>query len=145
MYQQIDQSKLPIQGENSLCISEIKKGSKKSHVFRNILIEFGYSKFDSSGLKGEFCYDSYYKDLKLENELKYTLYCYCYDLKEIMEDPELFEFSLECQIESEKGVLQIESVQWNFINPISARENLKYFENRIESIWEILGSKKFPG
>jgi hypothetical protein len=61
-----------------------------------------------------------------------------------MEDPELFEFSLECQIESEKGVLQIESVQWNFVNPISARENLKYFEDKIESIWSILGGKKFP-
>lgn len=62
-----------------------------------------------------------------------------------MDDPELFEFSLECQVESEKGVLQIESVQWNFINTITARENLKYFEEKISSIWEILGSKKFPG
>lgn len=61
-----------------------------------------------------------------------------------MDDPELFEFSLECQIESEKGVLQMESVQWNFIHPITARENLRYFEEKIELIWEILGSKNFP-
>ncbi len=144
MSQQINQSKLPIQGENSLYIKEIQKGSKDSHIFRNILIESGYSKFDAKPVKGDICYDAYYKYFKTGEDLKYTIYCYCYDLKNIIDDPELFEFTFECQIESERGIIGIESIQWNFTNPNAAKSNLIFFEEKMEMLWINLGSKKFP-
>lgn len=80
----------------------------------------------------------------MDKDLKYTIYCYCYDLKDIMEDPELFEFCFECQIETGKGVVGIESVQWNFTNPAESKINLEYFQEKVDIIWKSFGSKKFP-
>lgn len=143
MYQQTDLLKSNIQGENSLYISDIQKGGCNSHIFRNILIENGYSKFNGIHIKGDLCYDSYYKDFRSENFLNYTIYCYCYDLKDLMDDPELFEFSFECQIESGRGIFGIEAIQWNFTNSNEAKKNLKFLEEKIEEIWKLMGSNKF--
>jgi hypothetical protein len=61
-----------------------------------------------------------------------------------MENSELFEFSFEVQIESDRGILGIESIQWDFRNPMNAKENLNYFQTKIEKIWQELGKKYFP-
>lgn len=61
-----------------------------------------------------------------------------------MDEPELLEFGLECQIESEKGIIGLESVQWNFINLNEVKSNIEYFEKKIDEIWKILGNKNFP-
>jgi hypothetical protein len=144
MFQQTNQSKLPIQGENSLYISDIQKGSNNSHIFRNLLVDYGYIKFEGKTLKGDNCYDAYYKYFKTGEDLKYTIYCYCYDFKNILDDPELFEFVFESQIESERGIIGIESIQWDFTNTNEAKSNLIFFQEKIEMIWTSLGSKKFP-
>lgn len=107
-------------------------------------MESGFSKFDTGKNKGDFCYAGYYKFVKSGEDLKYVIYCYCYDFKEIMKDPELLEFSLECQIESEKGIFGLESIQWDFTNPETAKQNLDYYQQKIEEIWKVLGSNRFP-
>jgi hypothetical protein len=130
--------------EGFLSICELQTGSPNSYIFRNILVSEGYSRFDGQKIKGEFCYDSYSKEFLDGNNLKYTIYCYCYDLAKVMENSELFEFSFEVQIESDRGILGIESIQWDFRNPMNAKENLNYFQTKIEKIWQELGKKYFP-
>lgn len=132
-----------MQEKNSLSINQIQKGSNTSIFLRALLVSKKYKNFDGAKLKGEFCYDAYYKDFQNESGLKYTIYCYCYDLKSIVEDPELFEFSLEVQIESEKGIIGFEAIQWDFRTPQRATENLEYFESRAETIWQQFGGKPF--
>jgi hypothetical protein len=131
--------------ESFISIDELHTGSANSYIFRNILISEGYLKFDAQKIKGDFCYDAYLKEFSEGAKLKYTIYCYCYDLRKVMEDHELFEFCFEVQIESEKGIFGIESIQWDFRNPINAKENLNYFQTKIEKIWQELGKKYFPG
>jgi len=143
MYQETNQSKLDIPGENSLYINQIQKGSYNSTVFRNLLIANKYKSFEGKKIKGDLCYDSYYKDFSNNDGLKYTIYCYCYDLKEITENPEIFEFSFEAQIESERGIIGFESVQWDFRTPELAENNLKYFESKSDIIWKEFGEKLF--
>ena len=130
--------------EGFISIDSLQTGSQNSHIFRNILISEGYLKFDAQKIKGEFCYDAYLKEFTEANNLKYTIYCYCYDLKKVMDESELFEFCFEVQIESERGILGIESIQWDFRNPTNAKENLNYFQNKIEKIWQEVGKKYFP-
>ena len=49
--------------ENFLSINNIKKGtSQVSDSFRKKLVEMGYRKFDGKPIKGEVCYDAYFKD-----------------------------------------------------------------------------------
>ena len=144
MFQQTNQSNSTTQGENFLFIKDLQTGSTHSHIFRNILIEFGYTKFDAKSIKGDICYDAYFKDFKSRDELKFTIFCYCYELKGIVEDPELLEFELECQIETERGVIGIQSVQWNFTNRVDAKTNLEYFQAKMDLIWTSFGAKSFP-
>jgi hypothetical protein len=61
-----------------------------------------------------------------------------------MEDSDLFEFVFESQIESGRGIIGIESVQWDFTLPSEAKENLLYFQEKINKIWESFGENKFP-
>lgn len=144
MFQQTNQSNSTTPGENFLFIKDLQIGSSHSHIFRNILVESGYSKFDAKSIKGDICYDAYFKDFKIDNELKFTIFCYCYELKGIVDDPELLEFELECQIETHRGVIGIESVQWNFTNYSDAKTNLEYFEDKINLFWTSVGSHFFP-
>jgi hypothetical protein len=144
MFKKIDQSKLDIQEESFLSIDSLKTGSHDSYIFRNILVDHGYTKFDAKKFKGDLCYDAYFKDFRKGNDTKYTIFCYCYDLKEIMEDSDLFEFVFESQIESGRGIIGIESVQWDFTLTLEAKENLLYFQEKINKIWESFGENKFP-
>lgn len=144
MFEPTTQFQSITKGESFITIDGLHTGSPNSYIFRNILISGGYTKFDGEKIKGEFCYDAYLKEFKESKNLKYTIYCYCYDLRKIMEDPELFEFVFEVQMETERGIIGIETVQWNFIHPIDAKENLYYFESKIQKIWKELGGKNFP-
>ncbi len=130
--------------ESSISIESLQTGSANSYIFRNILISSGYLRFDAKKIKGDFCYDAYTKEFMDQDKLKYTIYCYCYDLKQVIEDPELFEFTFEVQLESDRGILGIESIQWDFTNPLKGKENLHFFEDRIEKIWQLVGQKLFP-
>jgi hypothetical protein len=130
--------------ENSLSINNMKKGSDVSDSFRKKLIELGYRKFDGKPIKGEICYDAYFKDFNSEDKLKYTIYCYCYDLKEIVENPEIFEFSFETQINAGAGMIGLESIQWDFRTNESSEFNISFFEKSVEKVWESLGGRNFP-
>ena len=130
--------------ENFLSINGLKKGDHNSVLVRNIFVSNGYKKFDGKRIKGQLCYDAYYKEFTEKDFLKYTIYFYCYDLKEIVQNSDLLEFSFETQIESKMGVLGIESIQWNFTDSRKASENIDFFEQRIEETWKIFGSKPFP-
>lgn len=129
--------------ENSLYINQIQKESHNSVLFRNLLVSKKYRSFDGKKLKGDLCYDAYYRDFTNESGLKYTIYCYCYDLKGITENPEVFEFSLEVQIETERGIIGFEAIQWDFRDIKIAENNLKYFESKSEIIWKEFGGKNF--
>lgn len=130
--------------ENSFTLSEVQKSSHFSLAFRNVLVSNGYKKFDGKAVKGDFCYDSYYKYVEDNNELKYIIYCYCYNLKMILDESDTFEFNFEVQLESERGIIEFSSVQWDFRTIEIAKENMEYFEEKSESIWKIFGSKKYP-
>lgn len=130
--------------DNFLSISNLKKESHNSVLVRNIFVTKGYKKFDGKRIKGDLCYDAYYKEFVEDNSLKYTIYLYCYDLKEIVPDPDLLEFSFETQIESKRGVLGIESIQWDFTNCNNVPETIDFFEQRIEETWKIFGGNPFP-
>ena len=59
-------------------------------------------------------------------------------------DPEAFEFVLESQLETNKGLIGIESVQWIFNDSEQAFNNIRYFENLVDNNWIFGGSNKFP-
>jgi hypothetical protein len=130
--------------ENFLSIDKIKKGSQISDSFRKKLIEIGYHKFDGKSLKGQICYDAYYKDFNDEENLKYTIYCYCYDLDGMVEKPELFEFAFEVQINAGVGIIGLEAIQWDFRTEESSILNIKYFEKKVDDVWKSLGGINFP-
>ena len=130
--------------ENFLSIDKIKKGSQISDSFRKKLIEIGYHKFDGKSLKGQMCYDAYYKDFNDEENLKYTIYCYCYDLDGMVEKPELFEFAFEVQINAGVGIIGLEAIQWDFRTEESSILNIKYFEKKVDDVWKSLGGINFP-
>ena len=141
----ISQSNWNTKEENFLSINDIGKNLSHSIFFRNVLVENGYKKFDAKKIKGDFCYDAYYKDFEDDsNKLKYTIYCYCYDLKNLVENSELLEFSFEVQINSERGIISIETIQWNFRTGLSSKNNLGYLEKKCDEIWKILGCNNFP-
>ena len=130
--------------ENFLSINKMQKGSDLSDSFRKKLVEMGYHKFDGKPLKGEICYDAYYKDFNNGDDLKYTIYCYCYDLKGVVEKHEVFEFSFEVQLNAGMGIIGLEAIQWDFRTEESAILNIKYFEKRVDIVWESLGGINFP-
>jgi hypothetical protein len=113
--------------EGSLSINNIQKTTPVSDSFRKKLVELGYRKFDGKPIKGEICYDAYYKDFNVEKELKYTIYCYCYDLKGMLDNPELFEFAFETQINAGAGVIGLEAIQWDFRTEESSEFNIRFF------------------
>ena len=130
--------------ENFLSINKMQKGSSVSDSFRKKLVELGYRKFDGKPLKGEICYDAYHKDFSTEENLNYTIYCYCYDLKGIVENPEIFEFSFEVQLNAGAGIIGLESIQWDFRTEEDALFNVKFFEAKVNDVWKALGAIKFP-
>lgn len=131
--------------ENFLSINSIKKGtSEVSDSFRKKLIELGYRKFDAKSIKGEICYDAYFKDFKSDGSSNYTIYCYCYDLNDIVPNPEMFEFSFEVQINAGLGIIGLEAIQWDFKTEESAEFNIGFFEEKVEVVWKALGGLKFP-
>lgn len=130
--------------ENLLSINNIKKVSDVSDSFRKKLVEIGYRKFDGKPIKGEICYDSYHKDFSDDEGLNYTIYCYCYDLNGIVENPEIFEFSFEVQINAGAGMIGLESIQWDFRTEEDAIFNIEFFESKVNDVWKALGSIKFP-
>jgi hypothetical protein len=139
----IDQSRWNTEKENFISVDDLSKNLGYSQIFRNFLCSRGYTKFDGKKLKGDFCYDAYYKDFFEDSDLKYTIYCYCYDLKGLVETPEVLEFSLEVQIESLEGVISFETTQWDFRIKYEAERKMEYFEKSCDDIWKIFGSKKF--
>jgi len=130
--------------ENSLSISKIKKSSLISESFRKKLVEVGYRRFDGKKLKGDICYDAYFKDFMNGKDLGYTLYCYCYDLTGIIENPEIFEFSFEVQINAGIGMIGLESIQWDFKTEENAEFNIEFFEKKVNDVWKALGAINFP-
>jgi len=130
--------------ENFLSIDKMQKGSEVSDFFRKKLVEIGYHKFDGKPIKGEICYDAYYKDFGDEEGLNYTIYCYCYDLKGMVENPEIFEFAFEVQLNAGLGIIGMEAIQWDFRTIQDSILNVRYFEKKIEDVWEALGKIKFP-
>lgn len=131
--------------ENSLSINNIKKGtSEVSDSFRKKLVELGYRKFDAKPIKGEICYDAYFKDFTSDNESNYTIYCYCCDLNGIVPNPQFFEFSFEVQLNAGIGIIGLETIQWDFKTVESAEFNIIFFEKKIEDVWKALGGIKFP-
>jgi len=129
---------------NLLSINKMKSATPVSDSFRKKLVEMGYSKFDGKPLKGEICYDAYYKDFKDKKDLKYTIYCYCYDLKDVVENPEVFEFTFEVQLNAGIGIIGLEAIQWDFRTEELAKFNIMFFERRVDDVWKALGGMKFP-
>lgn len=144
MSQQTDQSKSDFPKESFLLIDELQKGTDTSGFFRKLLVSKKYIKFDAKKIKGDTCYDAYYKDFENEKGLKYSIYCYCYDLKELVENPEAFEFSFEVQLETGRGIIGIETIQWDFRKNVDSLINIEFFEKKIEQIWEAFDSINFP-
>lgn len=131
--------------ESSLSINNIKKGtSPVSDSFRKKLVEMGYRKFDAKSIKGEICYDAYFKDFNSDDSADYTIYCYCLDLNGIVPNPEFFEFSFEVQLNAGIGIIGLEAIQWDFKTEESAEFNIIFFEEKVRDVWKALGSKKFP-
>lgn len=125
---------------------DLKKDQSNSVILRSILSEKKYTKFDGKKLKGDLCYDAYFKEFLDEKGLRYTIYCYCYntkELKSLTDSYELLEFSFEVQIESIKGIIGFEAIQWDFTSGDKAKESIKYFEDKSEEIWKIFGSNHF--
>lgn len=130
--------------ENFLFIEELQKGTDTSGFFRKLLVFKKYIKFDGKKIKGEVCYDAYYKDFENEKGLKYTIYCYCYDYKDLVDNPENFEFCFEVQLNTGRGIIGVEAIQWDFGTNPDSLINIEFFEKKIEEIWEKFDSLNFP-
>lgn len=140
----MSQLKLNTQGINSLSLNKIKKDLTRSEKIRELLLSLGYSPFNAKNIKGDKCYSGYYKEFFNNSEYIYSIYCYCYDLTGLVDNPEMFEFVLEAQLETERGLIGLESVQWIFKNTEEAFNNIRYFENLVNNNWIFTGSNKFP-
>ena len=130
--------------ENFLFIEELQKGTDTSGFFRKLLVFKKYIKFDGKKIKGEVCYDAYYKDFQNEKGLKYTIYCYCYDYKGLVDNPENFEFCFEVQLNTGSGIIGVEAIQWDFGTNPKSLINIEFFEKKIDEIWEKFDSLNFP-
>lgn len=131
--------------ENTILISSIQKNVSFSAIFRNYLVSQGYEKLNNNEIKGDLCYDSYYKDfLDDVGNIGFTVFCYCYDLREIVEDHEKYQFVFESQMESGRGIIGIETIQWVSKDLEEAIINVKYFENKNWEIYKIMGSFPLP-
>jgi len=140
----MSQLKLNTLGINSLSLNDVKKDLTRSEKIRELFISIGYKPFSAKEIKGEKCYSAYYKEFYNESDYIYSIYCYCYNFNGLIENPEKFEFVLESQIETEKGLIGLESVQWLFGNKEEAFNNIRYFENLVKKNWIFGGSNKFP-
>ena len=141
----MNQLKLNTQRVNSLSLNDVKKDLTKSEKIRELLLSMGYNPFNAKELKGEKCYSAYYKEFYNDNnDYKYSICCYCYNFSGLVENPEAFEFVLESQLETNKGLIGIESVQWIFNDSEQAFNNIRYFENLVDNNWIFGGSNKFP-
>jgi len=140
----MSQLKLNTQGINSLSLNKIKKDLTRSEKIRELLLSLGYSPFNAKNIKGDKCYSGYYKEFFNNSDYIYSIYCYCYDLTGLVDNPEMFEFGLETQLETERGLIGLESVQWIFKNTEEAFNNIRYFENLVNNNWIFTGSNKFP-
>lgn len=140
----MSQLKLNTQGINSLSLNKIKKDLTRSEKIRELLLSLGYSPFNAKNIKGDKCYSGYYKEFFNGADYIYSIYCYCYDLTGLVDNPEMFEFGLETQLETERGLIGLESVQWIFKNTEEAFNNIRYFENLVNNNWIFTGSNKFP-
>lgn len=140
----MSQLKLNTQGINSLSLNKIKKDLTRSEKIRELLLSLGYSPFNAKNIKGDKCYSGYYKEFFNDSDYIYSIYCYCYDLTGLVDNPQIFEFVLEAQLETERGLIGLESVQWIFENKEEAFNNIRYFENLVNNNWIFTGSNKFP-
>lgn len=125
--------------QNSLSISKIQEGSDRISHFKNTLVVKGFSKFDASALNKNYCYDSYSKEFLEEDRLKYIIICYFYNLKGVYEFPEAFEFSFETQIETDMGIISIESTQWVLTTREKSESLINYFQDKTELMWKLSG------
>jgi hypothetical protein len=62
----------------------------------------------------------------------------------MLDNPELFEFAFETQINAGAGVIGLEAIQWDFRTEESSEFNIRFFENRVDAVWKSFGSIKFP-
>jgi hypothetical protein len=132
--------------ENTILISEIRKNVSFSAVFRNYIISIGYSKLPVSDIKikGELCYDGYYRDYKdNDGDIIYTIYCYCYDFRGIIDQYEKMQFIFESQLQTMCGIIGMETIQWVSDDIEKSIINLKFFENSTQKTSEALGKIKF--
>lgn len=124
---------------DSLSFSKIQKNSDRISHFKNVLIRNNYYKFDYSRLNKNYCYDAYSKEFLNGDKLKYIIICYFYNLKGIYEFPEAFEFSFETQIETDMGIINLESTQWVLTTKERSESLIHYFQDKSESMWKITG------
>lgn len=132
--------------ENTILISEIQKNVSFSAVFRNYIISIGYSKLPTQDIKikGDFCYDGYYKDFKdSDGNLIYTIYCYCYDFREVIDQYEKMQFIFESQLQTVCGIIGMETIQWVSEDLEKSIINLRSFEKSTQKTSEALGKIKF--
>ena len=125
--------------QNSLSISKIQEGSDRISHFKNTLVGRGFQKFDASDLNKSYCYDAYSKEFLEGDRLKYIIICYFYNLKGVYEFPEAFEFSFETQIETDMGIISIESTQWVLTAKEKSDALIDYFHDKAESMWKLTG------
>lgn len=130
--------------KNSFSLKTLNQKKTNSELFRSLLVANGYKRFSGTENKGTRCYDSLCKEFFNEGEYIYSVFCYCYNLKGVIENPELFEFGLESQIDTELGIIGIESVQWDFTTEQKSLRNVIGFEALVNMNWKNLGEKIFP-
>lgn len=125
-------------------MKDLNQKKTNSEKFRSLLVANGYKRFPGTENKGTRCYDSLCKEFYNNGEYIYSVFCYCYNLKGIIESPELFEFGLESQIDTELGIVGIESVQWDFSTEQKSLRNVIGFEALVNMNWKNLGERPFP-
>ena len=130
--------------KNSLSLNLLNQKKTKSEVFRSLLISNGYKRFNGTENKGTRCYDSLCKEFFHNGKYSYSIFCYCYNLRGVVDNPDLFEFGIESQIETELGIVGLESVQWDFLSEQKILTNIIGFEALVNMNWKNLGEKPFP-
>ena len=84
------------------------------------------------------------RTFRTKKGLKYTIYCYCYDYKGLVDNPENFEFCFEVQLNTGRGIIGVEAIQWDFGTNPKSLINIEFFEKKIDEIWEKFDSLNFP-
>lgn len=125
--------------QNFLSITKIQKNSDRISHFKNVLLSKGFSKFDYSEISKNHCYDAYSKQFLEGVNLKYIIVCYFYNFKGVYEFPEAFEFSFETQIETDFGIVSLETTQWILTTKEKSQSIIDYFEKKSEDFWKLTG------